>query len=321
VPATPTKLLRRPSSFLLGLGICTMLLMWTFNYILGKIALDHIDPLSLAVFRFETAAVAMLALYFFAGGERTRIQRGDFGRIVLLAFFGVIVNQGGFTVGLNFTSSDHSAVIAAMAPVMVLLMACALRLEKLTWGKALGMAISFTGVIALETERSAGGAHSPFLKGDVITLVSTVGYASYAVYAKKVSKRYDAISMNTYLLASAALILLPLAIHQAVTVNLRAIGWVGWSGVLYMAIFSSVFAYTIFYWALRYMEASRVAVVSYFQPIAVILFAVPILGDLPTRHLLAGAALVLLGVYLAERTGKRGSQAKSGAPESQAEAR
>lgn len=293
----------RPGSFLLGLALGGMLLMWTFNYILGKIALDHIDPLSLAAFRFETAALVMLALYFFAGGERTPLKRADLGRIVLLAVFGVLVNQGGFTVGLNFTSSDHSSVIAAVAPVMVLLLACTLRLEKLTVWKSLGMLISFSGVLALESERGVG-RQSPFFTGDAITLVSTVGYALYAVMAKKISRAYDAISMNTYMLVSAAILILPLAIHQGMALHWRSIGWVGWSGVLYMAIFSSVAAYTIFYWALRYMEASRVAVVSYFQPVAVILFSVPILGDLPTRHLLAGAALVLVGVYLAERTGK-----------------
>jgi drug/metabolite transporter (DMT)-like permease len=57
------------------------------------------------------------------------------------------------------------------------------------------------------------------------------------------------------------------------------------------------------------MEASRVAVVSYFQPVAVILFSVPILGERPTRHLLAGTALVLLGVYLAERVSKAAAEA------------
>lgn len=285
------------------MGLCSMLLMWTFNYILGKIALDHIDPLSLAAFRFETAAIAMLGLYFLAGGERTPLRRADLGRIAMLAIFGVILNQGGFTVGLNYTSSDHSAVIAAVAPVMVLLFACALRLEKLTVWKALGMAISFAGVVALETERGVG-AHSPFVRGDAITLFSTVGYASYAVFAKKISRSYEAISMNTYMLVGAAILLLPLAIRQGMVIDWKSVGWVGWGGVLYMAIFSSVAAYTIFYWALRYMEASRVAVVSYFQPIAVILFSVPILGELPTRHLLIGAVLVLAGVYLAERAGK-----------------
>jgi len=72
-------------------------------------------------------------------------------------------------------------------------------------------------------------------------------------------------------------------------------------GLLYMAAISSVAAYTLFYWALRYMEASRVAAVNYFQPIGAILVAALFLREVPTRHLLLGGVLILLGVYLAER--------------------
>lgn len=280
-----------------------MLFLWTFNYIIGKISLQRIDPLSLAVFRFELAALVMLALYFSRRRERTPLRRADLGRIAFLGIFGVLLNQGGFTIGLNFTSSDHSAVIAAVAPVMVLLFASVLRLEALTPGKGIGMAISFLGVLVLETDHGYP-SHSPFLKGDAITLISTVGYALYAVFGKKMARAYDAISMNTYMVATAALVLLPLAIRQAIVIDWQAIGWTGWSGVAYMAICSSVIAYTIFYWALRHMEASRVAVVSYFQPVAVILFSVPILGERPTPHLLAGAVLVLLGVSLAEHASR-----------------
>jgi drug/metabolite transporter (DMT)-like permease len=71
--------------------------------------------------------------------------------------------------------------------------------------------------------------------------------------------------------------------------------------MFYMAAFSAVLAYTLFYWVLRYMEASRVAAVNYFQPVIVLLLSVAFLGEHPTRYLLAGGALVLVGVYLAER--------------------
>jgi drug/metabolite transporter (DMT)-like permease len=290
------------------LGLAAMLFLWTFNYIVGKMSLRQIDPVTLAVFRFELAAFVMLAIYFLRGGPRVVPRRADLGRIAFLGIFGVVLNQGGFTIGLNFTSSDHSAVIAAVAPVMVLLFASILRLEDLTLWKTLGMAISFCGVLVLETEHGYP-SNSPFLKGDLITLVSTVGYALYAVFGKKMARAYDAVSMNTYMVVTAAVILLPLAIRQGIVIDWRAIGWLGWSGVVYMAVCSSVAAYTIFYWALRYMEASRVAVVSYFQPVAVILFSVPILGERPTRHLLAGTALVLLGVYLAERVSKAAAEA------------
>jgi drug/metabolite transporter (DMT)-like permease len=40
---------------------------------------------------------------------------------------------------------------------------------------------------------------------------------------------------------------------------------------------------------------------SYFQPVVVILLSVAFLGERPTRNLLEGTALVLAGVFLAER--------------------
>ena len=112
-----------------------MLFLWTFNYIIGKISLRRIDPISLAVFRFELAAIVMLAIYFARRRERTPLRRADLGRVAVLGILGVLLNQGGFTIGLNFTSSDHSAVIAAVAPVMVLLFASMLGLEGLTAAK------------------------------------------------------------------------------------------------------------------------------------------------------------------------------------------
>lgn len=72
-----------------------------------------------------------------------------------------------------------------------------------------------------------------------------------------------------------------------------------------MAGLSSTAAYMMFYWILRYMDASRVVVMNYCQPVIVILLSIPILGERPTWNLIAGSALVLLGVYLAERVARR----------------
>jgi drug/metabolite transporter (DMT)-like permease len=78
---------------------------------------------------------------------------------------------------------------------------------------------------------------------------------------------------------------------------------VGWAGLFYMASLSAVAGYLLFYWTLRHMDASRVVAVNYFQPVVVVLLSIPLLGERPTPRLLASAALVILGVYLAERVG------------------
>jgi drug/metabolite transporter (DMT)-like permease len=276
-----------------------MLLLWSVNYIAGKLALRTMDPITLASFRLEVAALIMIPVYF-AQKNRSALRARDLWPFAYLGFFGVVINQGLFTVGLNYTTSDHSAVIIAVGPLIILLLARAMRLEELTAAKIVGMAISFFGVLLLETEQGSP-QHSPLLLGDLITLGGTIGFSVYAVLGKRLADRYDAISMNAFNCFAAAILLLPLTIRQAVHLDWKAVGWGGWLGMIYMAAASSVAAYTIFYWALRYMTASRVAVMSYFQPVVVIVLSVAFLGEHPTRNLLVGTALVLLGVFLAER--------------------
>jgi drug/metabolite transporter (DMT)-like permease len=210
-------------------------------------------------------------------------------------------NQLFFTVGLAYTTSGHSAMILAIGPILVLLLARAMKIEALTTAKIAGMALAFTGAAILAAENGFDLRRSPTLSGDLITLLGTTCFTFYVVLSKRVASKYDSIEMNAVNVLASAIVLLPLAIFLAVHRGWKSVPWEGWMGLLYMAAISSVAAYTLFYWALRYMEASRVAAVNYFQPIGAILVAALFLREVPTRHLLLGGALILLGVYLAER--------------------
>jgi len=279
-----------------------MLAIWSGNYVAGKLALRHLDPLSLVSLRIELAAAIMLGIYF--SRPRARLRRSDLLTFFGLGLFGVAINQGCFTVGLNYTTSAHAVILIALDPIIVLLFASALKLEKFTTAKLIGMVISFAGVVLLETDRAAG--QSSFHSGDLLTLGCVMGYSTYAVLGKRAATRaigehYDAVSVNTYMTVVAAILYAPLAVRQSMALNWRGVGWVGWSGLIYMALFASVISYTMFNWILRHIDASRVAGVNYLQVPVVIVLAVSVLGEHPSGHLLSGAALVLGGVYLAER--------------------
>jgi drug/metabolite transporter (DMT)-like permease len=290
---------RHPGSLFLAFSLTLMLLLWSFNYIFGKIALRHLDPVTLCCVRFIIASAIALILYF-ASPNRTRPRAKDIWPYIYLGFFNVILNQGLFTVGLNYTSSGHSAIIISSGPIFILLLARLLKLEHFTPGKIIGMLICFFGILLLETD-SGSIASSPFLKGDMISLFGTIGFALYVVYGKRLAAEYDALSMTTFTTVAATLLILPLSVRQANHLNWSAVGWVGWSAAIYMAAGSSIAAYLIFYWALRHMTATRIAAVCYFQPVIVIVLAFFILGEPITGHLVLGSAMVLLGVILAER--------------------
>lgn len=296
---TPAATSRRPSALLLVGGLAAMLVMWSLNYVAAKIALLHLDPFTLVAFRFQVAAAVMSAIYL-AQKRRSPLQRRHIWTFVYLAFFGVVLNQGLFTIGLKYTSSAHSSIIVATDPILILALAYLMGIESLTVGKVSGVALAFIGIVTLETEHGSP-AHSPLLLGDLISLGGAIGFSVYAVFAKRITDEYDAVALNTFNCVAAAIAFLPEAIWKGTQLDWRAVGWQGWAGMCYMAIFSSVAAYLIFYWALRHMDPSRVAVINYLQPVLVILLAALFLAEPMTRHLLEGTALVLAGVYLAER--------------------
>lgn len=301
----------RPSGLLLGAALALILLLWSFNYLAGKITLRHMGPLSLASLRIELAALLMLAIHSIRR-ERSRFQRRDLWMFAYLGFLGVFLNQGCFMVGLNYTTSERSVLVKALGPILILILARAMKLEAFTTAKIVGMVLAFFGVMLLETEGGRVGHSSPVI-GDAITLVSTMSFALYSVLGKKIlsasrTGKYDSISLNAFITVAAAVMLLPLAVQQAIMLDWKGVGWAGWSGLIYMAVGSSVGAYTLFYWALKHLDASRVAAINYIQPFLVIILSMLFLGDHLTGHLISGGVFVLVGVYFVERVSAGGAR-------------
>ena len=74
-----------------------------------------------------------------------------------------------------------------------------------------------------------------------------------------------------------------------------------WVSLIYMAWIPSLLGLSIYYYALRYIPASRVSLQSYAQPLVATLLAVAILGEPVSTGLLASGGLVLSGVFVAGR--------------------
>jgi drug/metabolite transporter (DMT)-like permease len=213
------------------------------------------------------------------------------------------VNQFCFTAALRLTSVSHASVIVGMGPIYTLALAVLLRLEKATWRKATGIAIAFAGIAMMASEHGLS-AYSPSLLGDAITLAGSVGFAIYVVLGKRVAGKYDALTMTAFSHFAGALIVLPLAIRQAVALgpvqSWLTIPWSAWASLLYMAIFSSAVAYILYYWLLRYLEASQLAAFSYVLPVLVTILGIVWLGEEASWGQLLGGVLALCGVYWIE---------------------
>ncbi len=288
------------SRFKLVLLLALMVLIWSGNFIIAKVALRHFPPFTLAVFRTTLATLFVLLFFLPVARREPRPERRDWRKFVELGISGVVFNQMFFVLGLSHTSVAHSSVIISLSPVLVLVIARLRGLEELTKAKVVGVAMSFMGVAMLSSEHGVS-FRSPTLLGDLLTLSGSAAFAYYTVAGKGVADRYSSLTMNAYCYLVAATVIAPLTVWQGVRLDWRTVGLTGWLSLVYMALFSSAVAYLIYYWALRRISATRAATLSYLQPVLATLLGVLLLSEHLAPRLLVGGAVVLFGVYLAER--------------------
>ena len=292
---------RKPSGALLYAVLSFMALCWAVNFITGKIALREFPALLLAGLRVSFAAVLMAPVYWWDvrrnGGHRWGWS--DLPLLIFLGSVGVALNQLFFVLGLSKTSVAHAALIVGLGPILVLLSASALRMERLTPLKLAGMLISFAGVAVLQGMRSS--ATPATLVGDVTVFLGSSMFAIFTVAGKRATASHGSIVVNSFAYIGGALFLSPLTIWQSAGFDFARVSAAAWASLLFMSIFPSVVCYLIYYWALKHCSASRVSAFSYLQTPGAMALAVLFMGEPLTWALVAGAALVFAGVYTIQR--------------------
>jgi len=303
---------RTPGRPAIAAAIGILVVVWAVNFIAAKIGLRYLPPLAMASFRVVLAGVVMVPVYFsclrlkaFAEAADLRLRGfgvGDFWTFLYLCFFGVMINQMCFTIGLYFTPVSHSAVIVGLAPIYILLLAVLFRLERATGHKVMGMLIALAGVAVLASENGVS-RHSASIAGDAITMAGSLGFAIYAVLGKRVAERYDTLTMTAFNHFAGALLVLPAAMHEIWALgpaHLWHQPWRAWAALVYMAVFSSALAYVFYFWLLRYLEASQLAAFTYLLPVLATILGILWLGERGSWSQVLGGCMALGGVYWIE---------------------
>ena len=279
--------------------LALMVFVWSVNFVVAKIALREFPPLMLGALRFSLGGLFILPVYLWSKRGAPGLNLLSSWKVIGIGVLGVGFNQFLFLLGLVRTTVAHAAIVLAMTPVMVLLLSAWVGHERITGRKLTGLALALSGVAVLQGRALLGGNGS--MAGDLFVLLAGLTFAIYTVAGKEIRHRYDGLTMTTLAYAGSAAALSPITLWMGSTFDFSRVTWGGWLCVAYIATFPSIVAYLIFYHALRYMPSSKLTRLAYLQPFIATMFAVPVLGERITPSLVTGGALVLAGVFWAER--------------------
>jgi len=256
-----------------------------------------------AFWRVSIGAVA-LGLLFAVNQKSVRPTRKDFVHGTAWLWLPGLAFGGDFWVwhwSFAHTAVANSTLLANTAILWVTLFAWLVWKERLSRVFVAGAAAAFCGMVILmlsSASREAPTDGNP-LFGDFLALVTAGFYATYQLSIKRFRDQHSAPALMFWASAVASLVLLPIAVIHPDPFwpgSLRIWIWLTALGVISHACGQGLIA-----WSLGGLPASLASTSLLAQPVTTALLGVFILGQSLVPWQIAGAAVVVIGLFFAIR--------------------
>jgi len=286
------------------------------NWIMGRGLAPDIPPMAMTFFRWLFAAL-ILAPFAWPHVRRDWPHlRRHRKTMLLLGVIGVGTHNALAYLGLNYTTATNGVILNSFVPVMIITLSWAFLGERLTALQSLGVAVSLAGVLTI----LSGGSLSELLAfrlnaGDLLIILSM---AMWSVYTICLRWRPSGLHMLTFLfvlMVIGDLAVLPLFVAEFAFGRHMAVTAANITALLAVALFSSVLAYIFWNRGVDLVGANVAGLFVHLMPVFGVLLAWVFLGERMAAFHVAGIALILTGIVVTSRYGRRTSETAAAAPD------
>lgn len=277
---------------------------WGGTFIAGRVLAQEVEPYSGSFLRFLVASVCMIPLVWHVEGRLQPLHKKQVFFVFLSGMTGVFLYNVFFLTGMQTVQAGRASVIVASNPVLIALFATLLfRGERMTLLKALGVALSVCGAVYVITHGSpADILQGAIGRGEMLIFGCVASWVSYSLIGKVVMRDVQPVSAVTYACLVGSAALLPPALVEGMAGNLRGYSLSAWFSIAYLGFFGTCLGFIWYYEGIREIGPSKAGVFINFVPISAVIMSFFLLGEAIDASLLIGAALVLSGIYLTNRS-------------------
>jgi drug/metabolite transporter (DMT)-like permease len=281
-------------------GFLLLTLIWGTTWAAIRIGLDGVPPFTGVAVRFAIAGTLLLALALALG---VPLGRGRHEKALWLAN-GIL--SFCLSYAIIYWSEQHipsglAAVLFATNPLFVAVLAHFLLAgERLAAAAVAGLVLGFAGVAVIYSDDLSLLGGPQVRLAALVMLVSPLVSAVATVAIKRWGRDVHPLSLSAVPMLIASLVMGAVALiverHRPLVFDARSVG-----ALLYLAILGSAVTFTVYYWLLARVTATRLALLSYLIPIVAVAVGAAAFDEPLRPRLLAGSALVLAGVVIVSR--------------------
>lgn len=265
-------------------------------YVFSKAALNQVSLAQFGVYWFAMAIV-WNALYAMRSAEHRRLHVISRKSIQILVLLGLVetIATGTFYAAIAVSANPSiPSFLRNLEYIFVTLLGIILLSERFRGLEIVGVILTFTGALVISYHK--GGSLSSYLSGSSgLMILCTAFYAIRTTLVKKHIKTHSptmlAINRAIFLLSAAAIMLTILGQSLRIPSN-------AFFNILIGSFLGPFITSIGQYSALKYIEASRAAIIQSSTALFVVLGVFLYFGQLPMAYQVAGGILTIGGVVL-----------------------
>ena len=269
--------------------------------IIVKLAYRHgVDAITLVMFRMLFAVPFFIAMAWWAGRGKEPLTRSDWFGVLGLGFSGYYLSSFLDFLGLQYISASFERLILYLNPTLVLLLGWFMTGRPVKVKQLWAMAVSYAGVLVVFGHEVQWAGWS-VLPGVGLIFVSAITYALYLVFSGEEVKRLGPLRLTGWASAWASVF----CILQFLILRPVASAWQVDPAVIELSVINAlactVLPILLVMFAIERIGAAASAQAGMVGPLSTVVLGVWVLHEPFNQWVLAGAALVLWGVWLLAR--------------------
>lgn len=304
------------------------IVIWGLAPSIVKIVLEKLDPIPFLFLRF-LVVVIFLAPLFFKIFKKLKLTIYDWKNIIiysLLSQTSLIL----FFIAMDYTTATDAIILTLSAPLITIAAGHYFFRDKLNLLKEIGIFISSLGTLLVVIEpiltNNSENSPSERIFGNFLLILFHIVASLWVIYSKFLfgensvllvklfkkigfrlhKKKYPVYEINMISFLVALITVFPLLfwdfgkyISQISSLDSSEV-----LGIIYMGIFSSALAYILYTKAQAKLSVTEVSIFTYISPVFALPASYIILNEIPSNYSYIGIAIIMLGLFIAEKSPK-----------------
>ena len=268
-------------------------------FVVSKVIVQSVPVFVASFLRQFLAFLALAAWLYVQKSTMPKIQRRDWGVLLIQGVVGIFLFSVFALYGLKYTNAIDANIITSTTPLSMMLIAVLLLGERLTMRRVSALLLALLGTLAINVL----GTHDSGMRQEVwfgngLVVLAVLAEGVFFGFGKLLKSPISSTWLSLILTGIGSLFFLPFAVYSALSSGLSQVSALVWALVLYTGVALTAFGVVLMNRGLQQVPASNASIFTALMPVSGVVLSVIFLNEAFRWYHALGMLLVLAAMAL-----------------------